>query len=44
MSHLSVLTNLEAVPSNLHYYVYREVQLLSLLLTNKCTVFFIVFK
>jgi hypothetical protein len=39
MSHLSVETKLETVSSNLHYYVQKQVQLLSLLSMNKCTVF-----
>jgi hypothetical protein len=38
MSHLSVQTKLETVSSNLHYYVHKQVQLLSLLSMNKCTV------
>jgi hypothetical protein len=32
---------LDAVPSNLHYYVQKQVQLLSFLSMNKCTVFVI---
>jgi hypothetical protein len=43
MSHLSVQTELETVASNLHYYVQKQVQLLSRLSMNKSTVF-IVFK
>jgi hypothetical protein len=39
MSHLSVQTKLETVPSNLHYYVQKQVQLLSLLSMNKYIVF-----
>jgi hypothetical protein len=35
MSHLSVQTKLETVSSNLHYYVQKEVQILSLLSMNK---------
>jgi hypothetical protein len=36
MSHLSRQTKLETVSSNLHYYVQKQVQLLSLLSMNKC--------
>jgi hypothetical protein len=39
MSHLSVQTKLETVSSKPHYHVQRQVQLLSLLLMNKCIVF-----
>jgi hypothetical protein len=38
MSHLPVKTKLETVSSNLHYYVQKQVQLLSLLSMNKCSV------
>jgi hypothetical protein len=37
---LSVQTKLETVSSNLHYYVQKQVQLLSLLSMNKCIVFY----
>jgi hypothetical protein len=40
MTHLSVQTKLETVSSNLHYYVQKQVQLLSLLLVNKRFVFY----
>jgi hypothetical protein len=39
MSHLPVQTKLETVSSNLHYYVHKQVQLLSLLSMNKYIVF-----
>jgi hypothetical protein len=39
MSQLSVHTKLETVSSNLHCYVQKQVQLLSLLSMNKCIVF-----
>jgi hypothetical protein len=39
MSHLSVQTKLKTVSTNLHYYVQKQVQLLSLLSMNKCMVF-----
>jgi hypothetical protein len=38
MSHLSLQTKLETVSSNLHYYVRKQVQLLSPLSMNKCIV------
>jgi hypothetical protein len=41
MSHLSVQTKLETVSSNLHYYVQKQVQLLNLLVMNKCIVLYI---
>lgn len=44
MSHLSVQTKRETVSSNLHYYVQKSVQLLSLLSMNKCYFLFKVFK
>jgi hypothetical protein len=44
MSHLSVQTKLETASSNLHYYVQKQVQLLSLLPMNKCIVFFVICK
>jgi hypothetical protein len=39
MNHLSVQTTVETVSSNLHYYVPKQVQLLSLLSMNKYIVF-----
>jgi hypothetical protein len=39
MSHLSLQTKLETVSSILHYYVQKQVQLLSLLSMNKFIVF-----
>jgi hypothetical protein len=39
MSHLSVQIKLETVSSDLHYYVQKQVQLLSFLSMNKCMVF-----
>jgi hypothetical protein len=39
LSHLSVQTELETVSANLHYYDQKQVQLLSLLSVNTCTVF-----
>jgi hypothetical protein len=39
MSHLSVQTKLETVPSNLYYYFQKQIQLLSLLWMNRCTVY-----
>jgi hypothetical protein len=44
MSHLSVQTELETVSSDLHHYVQKQVQLLSVLSVNKCYCLFIVFK
>jgi hypothetical protein len=41
MSHVSVQTKLETVSWNLHYYVQRQVQLLSLLSMNKYIVFIV---
>jgi hypothetical protein len=38
-SHLSVQTKPETVSSNLHHYVQKQVQLLSLMTMNKCVVF-----
>jgi hypothetical protein len=39
MSHLSLQTKLETVSSDLHYYVQKQVQLLSLLSVNKNVLF-----
>jgi hypothetical protein len=39
MNHLSVQAQLETVSSNLHYYVQKQVQLLSVLSVNKYIVF-----
>jgi hypothetical protein len=39
MSYLSAQTKLGTVSSNLHYYVLKQVQLLSLLSMNKCILF-----
>jgi hypothetical protein len=40
MGHLSAQTKLETVSSHLHYYVQKQVQLLSLLSMNKCIIFY----
>jgi hypothetical protein len=39
MSHLSVQTKFKTVSSDLHCYVHKQIQFLSLLSVNKCIVF-----